>query len=107
MEEVRIPGTAYGMTLVRIMVHLVAPNAKELSLYPLGIARNDSSLAAIITGNAINASVTQPASSEIFQPKNKTNAPKPKMPNTTEGTPARFRIERRMAFNIGPGLAYS
>ena len=67
IAEVRIPGMAYGSTLVRIIVHLVAPNASELSRKPFGIERRDSSLAVITIGRTMKASVNQPASIETFQ----------------------------------------
>jgi hypothetical protein len=62
----------------------------------LGTALSDSSLAVMTTGSTMNASVNQPASSDTFQSRKITNMPKPKRPNTIEGTPARFRIASRM-----------
>ena len=52
-----------------MVCHFVAPSASEPSRKPCGTARSDSSLAVMITGRTMNASVNQPASSEMFQPK--------------------------------------
>src|SRR5260370_41281997 len=92
MDEVKIPGSAYGKTFLGMVWHLVAPSASEPSRNPCGTARKDSSLAVIIAGRTINPSVNQPERRETFQPKKMTKSPKPKRPKTIDGTPARFRI---------------
>ena len=74
---------------------------------PCGIALMDSSLAEMIIGNTMKAKVNQPAIKETFQPKANTNIPIPKIPNTMDGTPARFRIDSLTAFKILPGREYS
>src|SRR5438874_1855785 len=97
IEEVKIPGNAYGKTFFRMVCHLVAPSASEPSRNPCGTARNDSSLAVMMAGKTIKPSVNQPESNETFQPKKITNNPNPKSPNTIDGTPARLRIAIRKA----------
>src|SRR6266404_6206270 len=60
IEEVKIPGNAYGKTFFRMVCHLVAPSASEPSRNPCGTARNDSSLAVMMAGKTIKPSVNQP-----------------------------------------------
>src|SRR2546430_9058487 len=107
IDEVKIPGRAYGKTFFRIVCHLVAPSASEPSRNPFGTARNDSSLAVMIAGRTIKPSVNQPENSETFQPKKITNNPNPNNPNTIDGTPARFRIAIRIKRMNRPSRLYS
>src|SRR5439155_11240330 len=87
MDEVKIPGNAYGKTFFRMVCHLLAPSASEPSRNPCGTARSDSSHAVMIAGRTISPRVNQPESNETFQPKKMTNNPNPNSPNTIDGTP--------------------
>jgi hypothetical protein len=90
-----------------MVCHLVAPRASEPSRKPRGTDRSDSSLAVMMTGRTMKASVNQPARSEMFQPRPMTKTPTPKSPKTMEGTPARLMMARRMVVMTGPWFAYS
>ena len=90
-----------------MVCHLVAPSASEPSRKPRGTARSDSSLAVMITGRTMKASVNQPAMREMFQPSPMTKMPTPKRPKTMEGTPARLMMASRIALIIGPCRLYS
>ncbi len=61
----------------------------------------------MITGRTMKASVNQPASIEMFQPKKWTNSATPKRPKTIEGTPARLMMASRIALMTAPCLLYS
>ena len=67
----------------------------------------DSSLAVMITGKAIKAKVNQPAIKETPQSKYKTNKPNPNKPKTIEGTPDKFKIDKRIDCKTFPGRLYS
>ena len=56
---VRMPGNAPGSTILRIVSHLVEPNASEPSRHSRGIAANDSSVATMTTGTVIRARVSE------------------------------------------------
>src|SRR5437868_15393489 len=97
IDEVKIPGNAYGKTFFRMVCHLVAPRARDPSRNPCGTAQSDSSLAVMIAGKTISPSVNQPESNEPFQPNKTTHSPNPQTPKTNEGTPGRLRIATRIS----------
>src|SRR5690606_29452780 len=86
-----IPEDAAGTNIYRIVSHLVAPKAKEASLYSFGKALIASSAILTIVGKAINdtniepVKAVNPVGNEKVFFTNIDNTTIPKNPSTTEG----------------------
>ena len=98
MMPVRMPGRAVGRTTFFMVCQCVAPRAREASLKDWGTARMASCEAEMIPGRAMMPSVRLPERMETPKPNALTKTAKPKRPNTTDGTPAKLLMLRRMMF---------
>ena len=87
--------------------NLVAPKAKDASLYPSGTVFNASSVVLIITGNIIIATVRAPDNIEYFNFKATTKNIPPNNPYIIDGIPAKLSVANLIHSTIFPFLAYS
>jgi hypothetical protein len=80
MTPVNIPGRAWGITILLIVCHLVAPTEILTVLKDWGTARSASSVVLMMTGKVMIERVSDPARMLVPNCKKRTNNPKPKRP---------------------------
>ena len=107
MFPVKIPGSAAGKIILKIVCFLLAPSAKEASRQACGTWFNAASVVLITIGSASTANVSTPESKLTPKPQIVTKKVKPKRPKITLGTPERLDTDKRMAPTMRPDPPYS
>ena len=80
ITPVKIPGSACGKTILRIVCHLVPPKLILTVRKLCGTDRNASSAVLMITGSVMIDSVNEPARIDEPNPSASTNNPNPNSP---------------------------